>query len=328
MRRIVGIAALAGLAAAAAWWLTPPAVSDFNPAVPQPVADPDAWIAERDTIADERFGLVAGTEQRIRWQTPGERTPFVVVHLHGFSASRQETAPLADTIADALGANLYEARLTGHGHASEPMAGASAEAWIMDAAQALSIGNALGNSLIVLSTSTGGTLSLAMIGHPLMENVDTLAMISPNLMPADPAARWLTRPAGPLIAKLMVGETRSWSAHNELQERFWTTSYPTEAVVEVMRLVDRARSRLSATIDHDVIMFVSPGDRVISPDAARAAFDALDAPRKRWIEVETAEDPSSHVLAGDILSPGTTRRIAAQIVSFVRQETVSERREP
>ena len=83
----------------------------------------EAWIKDREAAVEARYGLIDGTEQRIPWQTPGKRTPIAVVHLHGFSASRQETAPLADVVADALGANLYETRLSGHGHASEPMAG-------------------------------------------------------------------------------------------------------------------------------------------------------------------------------------------------------------
>ena len=167
-----------------------------------------------------------------------------------------------------------------------------------------------------------------MLGHPLMARVDTLAMISPNLMPADPAAAWLTRPAGPLLARLVAGETRSWSAHNALQERYWTTSYPTAAVVEVMRLVDRASARLPATIDQRVIMLVSPRDRVVSAEAARAAYDRIDAPDKRWVEIDTVGDPSSHVLAGDILSPETTRDVAERIVAFIRREAATAPREP
>ena len=161
-----------------------------------------------------------------------------------------------------------------------------------------------------------------------MARVDTLAMISPNLMPADPAASWLTRPAGPLLARLVAGETRSWSAHNALQERYWSTSYPTDAVVEVMRLVDRAAARLPATIDQRVIMFVSAKDRVVSAPKARAAFDAISAPDKQWVAVETAGDPSSHVLAGDILSPQSTQDVADRIVAFVRRNSATSATAP
>ena len=35
------------------------------------------------------------------------------------------------------------------------------------------------------------------------------------------------------------------------------------------------------------------------------------------VEIEDAGDPSHHVLAGDILSPGMTDQVAAAIVDFV-----------
>jgi len=36
------------------------------------------------------------------------------------------------------------------------------------------------------------------------------------------------------------------------------------------------------------------------------------------VEVTDSGDAKDHILAGDIMSPGTTRRIADQIVDFIR----------
>lgn len=328
MRRGVSIIAACGAVAGLLWFATPSAVGDFDPPLPELSNGAEDWIERRESAAHDRFGLVSGTEQRIRWQRPGESTDYVVIYLHGFSATRQETAPLAERIADALAANLFEARLSGHGRATEELADVTAESWIADAAAALTIGETLGERLVVLSTSTGGTLSLALLDHPLMGNVDTLAMISPNIELADDAAKWLTRPGGPFLARLMVGESRSWTAHNDAQERYWTTTYPTDSVIELVRLMDHAARKLPATIEQRVIMFVSPDDQVVSPDAAREAFAAIDAPAKRLVEVTSPGDPSSHVLAGDILSPDSTDDIARQIVAFVTESDATAPREP
>ena len=319
MRRALqlGIAALLALAVL---WLVTPASIGGHVTVSEPGDDLDVWIAERERVVDAAHQLVPGTEARIRWQSPGERSEYAVVHLHGFSASRQETAPLAERLADRLQANLFEARLDGHGHLAEPMLNVRAEGWLEDAATAFAIGEAIGDKLVVVTTSTGGTLALAMIGHPRMQSVDTLVLIAPNMMPADPAAQWLTRPGGPLIARLLVGETRSWLAYNAKQATYWTTTYPTEAIIEVMRLVDFANGKLPATIDQNLLVFQSADDIIVSPAASRAAFDTIDAPRKRWVDVNEAGDPSNHVLAGDILSPGNTQPFVDEIVGFVREE--------
>ena len=40
---------------------------------------------------------------------------MAVVYIHGFSASPQENEPAVSDIATSLGANLFKARLSGHG---------------------------------------------------------------------------------------------------------------------------------------------------------------------------------------------------------------------
>jgi len=292
------------------WFLTPPRLKQLAraPAPTQP--KPDIAAA-----------LIPDTESRIVWANGEARTPWAVVTLHGFSATRQETAPLAETVASLLGANLYEARLTGHGLAEQPLAGVRAEDWLQDAADALAAGAAIGDKIIVIGTSTGATLAAAMLDHELAKHIDTLVMISPNFEPRDPGSRWLTRPAGPLLARLAVGDTRCWEPHNELQARFWSTCYPTAAAVEMMRLVDRANRLLPASIPQRLLMFYSHSDMVISPQAALEIFDATASPQKAALEITDSGDPSQHVLAGDILSPATTRSMAEAIAGFIERPT-------
>ena len=307
---IVGLVALG-------WWSTARPISMLVTITPNLPIDVDQWIADREDLYRQAYGLVPDTEQRIHWQVPGARTEYAIVYIHGFSATRQEIAPTAELVADRLGANLFETRLSGHGHVTEPMAGVTAEGWIQNTVTALTIGEAIGDKLVVISTSTGSTLAMALDGFPHLDNVEVLVMISPNFAPADPSAQWITRPFGKLLMKLAAGDTRTWQAHNDQQEIYWTTSYPSEAVIEVMRLVDYVQAKLPAAIDQQLLMFVSPDDTVVSPAAARAAFDAIEAPRKEWISVAKAGDPSSHILAGDILSPDTTDWVVSEIIEFV-----------
>ena len=309
-------AALLVALAGAAWWLTPPRLAGAA-SVPKIPDDIDGWIAASERAANAEFALIPGTEKRLRWRQPGVRTRYSVVYLHGFSATRQEIAPATERVADRLGANLFETRLTGHGHGRLPMHQVRAEDWIADGAEALRIGASIGEQVIVIGTSTGSTLALALADHELMQHVSALVLISPNMAPADPKALWLTRPGGPLLARLIAGDTRSWTAHNAEQERYWSTSYPTDATVEVMRLVDRAARLARSPLTQPVLMMLSPDDTVISPAAARATFDELVAPHKELVEVSDSGDPSTHILAGRILSPDTTDAVVDDIVRFV-----------
>ncbi|MCH9696340.1 MAG: lysophospholipase [Gammaproteobacteria bacterium] len=261
--------------------------------------------------------VIPGTEERVSWfHDDQQRTSWVVVAIHGFSATRQETAPLAEMVALSLEANLFEARLKAHGLRDAPMVDASAEDWLNDTARALATGAALGDKLVVIGTSTGATLAMSLLSHELMQRVDTLVLISPNFAPRDSNAQWLTRPYGPILADLIAGKTRSWQAHNALQAKYWSTTYPTTAAVEMMRTVDRANAALPASVSQRVLLFYSPDDQVVSTTATLAAIDQIDAREKRIVPIKNPGDPSHHVLAGDILSPGTTAQIATVIAEF------------
>jgi esterase/lipase len=316
LNKIRASAVIIALLLAALWLLTPAKLEGTALAL-DPPAELDAWIAASERSVDERFGLIADTEKRITWFDEREPTAHSILYLHGFSATRQETAPLAQLVASALGANLFETRLTGHGRQRNPLTDVRAEDWLSDAVEALAVARRLGERVIIIGTSTGATLAAAMLNHPAMSAVDTLVMISPNFALRDPKGSWITRPAGPLFMRLLLGETRTWTPHNEQQGLFWSTSYPMAAMVEVMRLVDLANRNLPATIPQRLLMFYSLEDEVISAEAALEVFAETDAPQKSAIAIEDPGDPSHHVLAGDILSAAKTAELAAAIVEFI-----------
>lgn len=306
------VAALLLAALLAAGWLTTPPPLDATPA-----------SVALDGDLENRFsapppGLVPGTEKRLLWAgAPGERTEYAVIFVHGFSASRQEIAPVPERVAAALGANLFETRLAGHGFAENPLANVAAEQWLDDGAEALAVGARLGDKLVLIGSSTGATLALALAGHPDFGRIHTLVLLSPNHGPKDPASVWLTRPFGPLIARAMIGEYRGFRAANEAQARYWSTRYPTSALVEMMRLVDRANERVREAAVPRALLVYSPEDRVVAVDRLLAAFETLPAVVKE-VDARTATaDPGRHVLAGDILSPATTPAMVDRIKDFV-----------
>ena len=310
MKKAVAALLLTGLIATG-WLATPPPLD----ATPAPVALGDDLGLR---FSSPPPGLVPGTEKRLVWaRAPGERTEYAVIFVHGFSASRQEIAPVPEGVAAALGANLFETRLAGHGFAENPLADVAAEEWLDDGAEALAVGERLGEKLVVIGSSTGATLALALAGHPDFDRVHALVLMSPNHGPKDPASAWLTRPFGPLIARAMIGEYRGFSAANEAQERYWSTRYPTAALVEMMRLVDRANERVHEAAVPRALLIYSPEDRVVAVDKLLAAFETLPAAVKKADARTETGDPGRHVLAGDILSPETTPAIVERIADFV-----------
>ena len=281
--------------------------------IPQTNASPDLAAL----LLEPHDNLIPGTEKRLTWFDGEQATEWSVVALHGFSASRQETAPLAASVAIRLGANLFETRFAAHGLERNSLVDVTAEEWLDDVADALTVGRLIGKKVVVIAVSNGAALALSMLDHPTMQAVDSLIMLSPNLGPADPKAMWITRPGGPLLLRLVSGSTRSWDAHNELQERYWTTTYPTRTLVEVIRVVDRARSKVETVTAPRVQVLYSPNDQVLSIPDLLSGYASIQSPQKAIIEIEQTGSPSGHIIAGDIISPDNTVRIADDISAFI-----------
>lgn len=279
--------------------------------------DPLDLALARERVSASAYGLIDGTGKRVLWAgEAGEQRPLALVYLHGFSATRQEIAPVPERIAAALGANLFETRLAGHGRQRQPLADIRAEDWLQDGIEALAVGRRLGERVILFGTSTGATLAAALADHPDFSAVQGLVFLSPNFGVKDNAADRLTGPFGPQLARLLLGRERSWEAANAQQALYWSTRYPTAAVIEMMRLVDLARDSVKRATVPRALLVYSPSDQVISVPRALAAFDAMPAAEKARLILEGGADGSQHVLAGDILAPDNTAPLTDAVVDF------------
>lgn len=286
--------------------------------------DLDAYLA----ASEARFNdLRPGTEKTIVWAHPdSRRTEISLIYLHGFSATRQEVAPLAERVAEALGANLYYARLTGHGRSPEAMAEASLQAWLDDAREALAIGRRIGGRVVIMGTSTGATLATWLSLQPEGPAPLATVLISPNFGPRRWESGLLTWPWARHFVPLVQGKTYSWTPHNAAHERYWTIRFPVEALFPMAASVAMAQNADPTALRTPILIFYSPQDRVVDSRRIERFFEQLTVADRALVAIEDPGDPQQHVLAGDILSPGTTERIASRIVEFLQQTNPLVRR--
>ena len=308
------------IAPVVAFFAGPRATPDLTirrPTVPRNPEELDAYLRTSEARFDD---LTPGTEKTIVWHdsTSKQRTPLSVVYLHGFSASRQETAPLSDFVARALGANLFYTRLTGHGLPGAALGDASVNDWINDAIEALDVGHALGEEVVVIGTSTGATLATWVLSHTEFQtNVRANVMISPNFAPKDRSARVALWPWGRQIIRAAIGKLRKWEPRNAEQERYWTTVYPVEAIVTMMSLVDVVDETDLSKLRTPTLVLYAELDDVISVEKIKDRFVEIGAERKDLIAVDTSSVSDSHVIAGDIVSPARTQSVADKIVDWL-----------
>ena len=277
----------------------------------------EAYFASVESAYDD---ITEGVQKRVVWAGEAEvRTPLSVLYVHGFSATSEEIRPVPDRIAAALGANLVYTRLTGHGRGGAAMAEASAGDWMRDTAEALAAARAVGDEVIVISTSTGGTLAaLAMLDPAMREGVKGAVFVSPNFGLNDPLAWVLTLPAARYFVPLIAGQERSWAAANAQQEKYWSTRYPTVAVLPMAALVKEALARDYSGVTVPALFHYASDDQVVDADAT-AYFAAHwgGAVSEALLADEARVEDSRHVLAGDIVSPEQTEVAYGIILNWI-----------
>lgn len=311
---VLALAALLGLL----WALAPVEPVDrsvsFDPATLG--ADLDAYLAQ----AEARYpDITPGTAKRIVWAgAAGVQTPLSVVYLHGFSGTLQEIRPVPDEVARALGANLFFTRLAGHGRGSAAMAEPTAGDWIEDTAEALAIGRRLGQRVLVISTSTGATLAgLAATDPQLNADLAGIVMISPNFRVRNRASIILDLPYARHWGPWLAGETIGFTPENADHARYWTTQYPSVAAFPMAALLRTARGLDYGAATAPLLVFYSPEDKVIDPAAIWPVTRAWGGPVQiEERHMQAGDDPWSHVIAGDILSPGQTEATVALILDW------------
>lgn len=206
----------------------------FSPIVAEPAAL-EAFIAARERL----HNLKPDNEARIVWADSTKRkTEYAVVYLHGFSASQMEGDPVHRRFAQTFGANLYLTRLADHGiDTTETLLNFTADRFWNSAKDALAIGQAIGEKVILMTCSTGGTVGL-MLAAEYPDHVYALMNMSPNIAINDPAAFLLNDPWGLQIARSVLGSKyREWTPTPE-RAQYWNSKYRIEALTELEQLVD------------------------------------------------------------------------------------------
>jgi len=278
--------------------------------------DVDAWLrASEDSVPDIR----PGDRKAVVWAgAPGAVTDVAVVYLHGFSADRHEIDPVPEEVARALGANVFFTRLTGHGRDGPAMAEATADDWLQDTEEAMAVGRRIGRRVVLIGTSTGGTLATwAAAQGGWRDDLLAVILVSPNFGVRDPRARMLLWPWGGLLARLVVGGERCFTPANPAQARHWTTCYPTRALLPMMALVAYVRRLDPRRIEAPLLLLYSHDDDVVDPVRTERLFARLGSSRKRMEAVEGSPEGDHHVLAGDILSPGYTTQVLGLVLDFL-----------
>ena len=276
------------------------------PVVPATPAALEQYISANEAV----HTLKPDNEARIVWATDSlkKKTPYSIVYLHGFSASQAEGDPVHKNIAAAFGCNLYLSRLAGHGiDTTEPMMNLTADENWESAKQALAIGKQLGNKVILMGTSTGGSNALQLAAaYP--DDVAALVLLSPNIAINNDKAWLLNNHWGVQLAKLVTGNDHKVSDDTRpVYKQYWYYRYPFNGAAALQEIIESSMVPATfAKVKQPTLLLyyykdAIHQDSVVKVDAMLKMYDELGVPAnlKRKQAMPNAGD---HVLGSYIKS--------------------------
>lgn len=268
--------------------------------------------------------LRPGCAKRIDWPEGGPgRRAVSVVYVHGFSASPKELSPVPEDLARALGAPLFATRLTGHGRDGPAMAEAALGDWMRDVEEAIEIGHALGEKVILVGCSTGCTLITLALARGL--KAAGCVMVSANYALASHRnQRLLELPGASVWAPWIIGRERSFAPASEAHAAFWTARYPTRALFPMIEALRHVRAADLSRIDAPALFAMNDDDGVIDAGEIRRVMDRWGGPVDHHdVRLGPGEgDPSGHLIMGDVFSPGQNGPMIDRTLRWARARGV------
>ena len=281
-----------------------PNYSNQLPAIPAEPAALEGFIKNQEG----KHRLKPDNEARIIWMNDSlkQRTDYAVVYLHGFSASQEEGDPVHYEFAQQFGCNLYLSRLDAHGvDTTDPLASFTAQGIWETAKEAYAIGKQLGKKVILLSTSTGGTLALKLAAE--YPDIAGLILLSPNIAINDPNAWLLNNPWGLQIAHLVTGKHRKVDDTTAIYAQYWNNWYSTKSLVQLEELLESTmkESTFRKVTQPTLLLYYYKDedhqDDVVKVTAMKRMFNQLGTPDnlKRQVAIPNA---GNHVIGSYIKS--------------------------
>lgn len=275
---------------------------------------------------ESQFHIKPDNESIILWGDSINRsTEYVLLYLHGFSASRYEGFPITHDFVKEFKMNAYLPRLAEHGLVDEdPLLNMTPERLYASAREALVIAHKLGKKVIIMGTSTGGSLGL-MLAAEFPAEVSGLILYSPNIQIKQKTAALLSGPWGLQIGRLAFGgkyRTTDDEPGSKTCE-YWNCRYRVEAAVYLQQLVE-ARMNAAEFAKVKVPVFLAyyykdreHQDQTVEVKAAIRMFDELGTPA---VEKEKIVLPAagSHVIGCELTS-GAVFELRQATFSFVEK---------
>jgi hypothetical protein len=108
------------------------------------------------------------------------------------------------------------------------------------------------------------------------------------------------------------------SPRNENNKKYWTMTYPTNALIPMVRLVNEVNNKDFSNVNKPALFYFSMEDKVVNPQKIKKFISGWGGKRTITIvKLSKDDDKYSHVLAGSIISPNQTQQARKTMVNWI-----------
>ncbi len=291
-----------------------------------PVKDTGAALQQQVEANEARYTLKPDNQARIIWDNDSlkNRTEYAVIYLHGFSASQEEGDPVHTNFAKNIGANLYLARLSEHGKDTvDALYHMTATSLWESAKEAYSIGKQLGKKVIIIGTSTGGTLALMLAAEQYPE-IAGIILYSPNIAINNSMAWMSNNPWGLQVGRMVLGGNNNIAPDKrEIYQKYWNGSYRVESITEVQQLLEEKMTpETFKKVNQPLLMLYYYKDDVhqdstVKVSAMKEMFSQISTPadKKRAVALPNT---GNHVI-GSYIKSKDLQSVEDETLKFARE---------
>lgn len=284
--------------------------------IPQDPAALDAHLAERESAHD----LKPGTEANIIWDNPKDptQTEYSIVYLHGFRASHPEGDPVHRAIAEKFGYNLFLSRMEEHGIENDyPLLNLTVEKMLQSARFAFEIGKRIGKKVILMGTSTGGSLALWLASRePYRSQISSLILYSPLIRFYGLKGKLLMNSASRGLLRIILGKKYliKTKGMTYAEERIWNKTYALQGALELGSFVQQyMQAPLFSAVQLPVFIGYyyknsQEQDTVVSVSAIKKMAEKIGS-RTGQAQIVNFPEAKNHVICSSLLSKSVSNVI-------------------
>jgi pimeloyl-ACP methyl ester carboxylesterase len=279
-------------------------------------------FVEEEPFRYPKLRQEAATE--IIWaDSVGKKTPYALVYIHGFTASKGEGDPVHRRIAQEFGMNAFLARLPQHGlDDQDAFMALTPDAMIASAAQAIKAASLLGEKVIVMATSTGATLALIQAAQGA--DIEALVLYSPLIDFFDNRMDVFSLPRGRILAEQIIGGKYMQKAESEkpLANKVWYTTYHINGLEALAALVEHSmKPALFSKVKQPVFLGYyykdeQNQDQTVSVSAMLEMFDALGTTKQNRLK-KAYPEAGAHVISSTLTS-GSVEEVIGDTRAFLQ----------